>query len=277
MKEWLGKIMEHLRRWFADESARPTLEVFAITDRGMVRKDNQDSYCSRPERLFMCVADGMGGGSDGALASRWACEALEAAACDGGVLPLAQREAALSAAFADVNQRIRTYAKEHGYRTMGTTAVGIIGEETDGMTAAKSMLAKIFHVGDSRAYRCRYGRLDALTRDHTVGSEMSRALLDGDSEQAKALQSRKNPLSHVLTRALGTELKVRPEWKSIDVQRGDRLLFCSDGVHDLLNEACIRDLLVRASSPRVAAALLESEVRKAGAHDNYTILCVFVK
>lgn len=248
---------------------RLAFSVSVVSDRGLVRAENQDNYADHSEQAFMCVADGMGGGADGALASQWACEALTTAALGAGD-SLEAREQALAQAFDEVNGRIRDYAKEHKYKTMGTTMVGLVADP------ANAVLARIFHVGDSRAYRFRYGRLDPLTRDHTVGNEIGQAMVMGNAEQARVMQARSNPLTHILTRALGTELRVRPEWRSVDLQRGDRLLFCSDGVHDLLDDDAIREILSQSATPRVAVARLETEVRKAGAHDNYTILCAFV-
>jgi len=245
-------------------------QTAVVSDRGLVRADNQDNYANMPDQSLLCVADGMGGGSDGALASQWACEAMAKAI--EGLSPddLARREASIAAALDEVNQRIRTYARQHGYKTMGTTLVGLVADPRF------NVLGRVFHVGDSRAYRLRFGRLDPLTRDHTVGNEISQAMVVGNAEQARVLQARTNPLTHILTRALGTEMRVRPEWKSIDLQRGDRLLFCSDGVHDLLDDEAIREILSQSATPRVAVARLESAVRKAGAHDNYTILCAYI-
>lgn len=249
---------------------RIVFSTFATTDRGLVRADNQDHFLCQSEKMLFCVADGMGGGADGALASQWVCEALEKAVSLEET-DLTVREQAIGQALIDVNTRIRAYVKEHGYKTMGTTLVGLVSEPV------KGTLARVFHVGDSRAYRYRYGRLDALTRDHTVGNELGQAMASSVNglDQARVLQARSNPLTHILTRAVGTEMRVRPEWKSIDVLRGDRFLFCSDGVHDLLTDDDIAQILAESSTPRVAVARLEAAVRKAGAHDNYTILCAY--
>ncbi len=249
---------------------RTVFSVFAMTDRGLVRADNQDHYVNRADKMLLCVADGMGGGADGALASKWLCEALEAAVPEG-VADLPAREGAIAAALVASNERIRAYAREHGYKTMGTTVAGLVADP------ANATLARVFHVGDSRVYRYRYGRLDLLTRDHTVGNELGQVMASNAdrADQARAFQARSNPLTHILTRAVGTEMRVRPEWKSIDVQRGDRFLFCSDGVHDMLNDEEIRRLIAESATPQVAAARLEAAVRKAGAQDNYTIICAY--
>lgn len=242
----------------------------ATTDRGLVRGDNQDSFICAPEEGFLCVADGMGGGEGGALASKWACEALQRAWMDSKDKPLEAREPQVQEALQSVNGRIRAYAKDKGFKVMGTTAAAILHECVDGFRA------RIFHVGDSRIYRYRLGRLDVLTRDHTVGNELGSAMSASSSAQAKSLQARSNPLTHILTRAVGTELRARPEWKTVDIQKGDRFLLCSDGVHDMLSDPEIAEILKDSSSPRVAMARVEAAVRKAGAGDNYTIVCGYV-
>ena len=261
MRFFLEKLRPHAER-------RTKLVAFATSDRGLVRRDNQASFVCDAPHAFLCVADGMGGGAEGATASRWACDDISAACLAAGD-DVAAREDAVGDALKDVNLRIRSYAKEHGYKSMGTTVVGFIANPCD------ATLARVFHAGDSRIYRFRYGRLDLLTRDHTVGSELGSAMAAGGDSHAQALRARSNPLAHILTRAVGTEMLVRPEWKTVDVQRGDRFLLCSDGVHDMLDDAEIASLLASASTPRVAAARIEAEVLKAGANDNYTILCAY--
>lgn len=237
------------------------------TDRGLVRAENQDAFACAEAAGFFCVADGMGGGEGGALASRWTCDALAAVWADTEGQPLAARETRLGEALQSVNGRIRAHARQQGYRVMGTTVAALLRAPEEGARA------RIFHVGDTRIYRLRHGRLDALTRDHTVGSELGAAMATARLDQAKALQARSNPLTHVLTRAVGTELRARPEWKTVDLQRGDRFLICSDGVHDMLSDADLAALLKGASSPRVAVARIEASVRHAGAGDNYTLVC----
>ena len=101
------------------------------------------------------------------------------------------------------------------------------------------------------------------------------ALSENAAERAADLQSRRNPLTHILTRAIGTELRARPDLAEIDVKRGDRFLLCSDGVHDMLEDPEIAPILKAASDPSAAIARLSAAVRNAGAADNFTMICVF--
>ena len=265
-----GIFLQDLADRLLGRGRRPlALSACARTDRGLVREDNQDFFACEPAEGFLCVADGMGGGEGGALASQWCCDALEAACSETHGQSLEAREGAVAEALQQANARIRAFAQQNGYKTMGTTAVAFLLEPETGFRA------RAFHVGDSRLYRFRNGRLDLPTRDHTVGNELGRAMASSASDQARNLQARSNPLTHILTRAVGTELRARPEWRTVDVLRGDRYLLCSDGVHDMLDDKAIGAVLREAGSPASAVARLEAAVREAGAGDNYTILVAF--
>ena len=242
-------------------------DVAAATDRGLVRADNQDTYLMRKEEFFLAVADGMGGGADGALASAWVCEAF----ADLLVTPpkgFRARVKAADAALGAANTRIRAYMKERGIKMMGSTAAVLMADP------ARPSRGVVAHVGDSRIYRWRKGVGTLLTRDHTVGDELGRALVS--DSQAAALKSRKNPLSHILTRAVGTGFKVRPDWRKIDLRAGDRYLLCTDGVHDVISDAQVAALLGRAKAPADAVKAFAREVISCGAPDNYTLVCAFV-
>ena len=243
-------------------------DVAAATDRGLVRPENEDSYLMRPNDFFLAVADGMGGGADGALASAWISEAFTALLADppaGFRARVAGARAALDAA----NARIRAYMKERGIKMMGSTAAVLLADP------ARPARGVVAHVGDSRIYRWRKGKGAQLTRDHTVGDELGRAHVS-DSEAA-ALKSRKNPLSHILTRAVGTGLRVRPDWRKIDLRAGDRYLLCTDGVHDVLSNDQVSALLGRAKTPADAVKAFARNVVERGAPDNYTLVCAFVE
>ena len=251
------------------EKPRFPFATATVTDRGFVRRANEDSFLDRPEDGFFCVSDGMGGGDGGALASRWICDAF------AGVMDAEKGSAyeikqfALVKEIQRVNDRIRAYARSNGYRMMGATVALLL---VDPYSPDRALLC---HAGDSRVYRLRDGKLRLLTRDHTVGNELGRALSENAAARAADLQSRRNPLTHILTRAIGTELRARPDLSEIDVKRGDRFLLCSDGVHDMLEDEEIAALLKDAADPPASVARLSSAVRNAGAADNFTMISVF--
>lgn len=237
------------------------LKVAFVTasETGLVRKDNQDSLFVDKSKTLFCVADGMGGGSEGATASRFVCEEVAKAAED--VQDLAGRMRSVDAAIAAANARIRAYAEGRNFKQMGSTVAVMLVDPEDGRHAA------ICHVGDSRIYRVRRACAEPLTKDHTIGGQLGE-LTSGI--QAAGFKSRTNPLSHVLTRAIGGADKVSADWRRIDVTDGDRFLICSDGVHDVVSDRRIGALLSRTYDIDTAAAWLKDAVVDNGAPDNYT-------
>jgi protein phosphatase len=236
------------------------LSVAVASDGGPVRTDNQDAYfINRLERVF-CVADGMGGGAEGARASAEVCASLKAAlpGCPSGG---DRRRRAVEAALSDASARIFGYASSRGYSQMGSTVVVMLFD-------AALASADVCHVGDSRVYRIRRGMSQLLTRDHTVGVEMGAMI---DRRRIGEFRDRDNPLSHILTRAVGTETTVTPEWRTVDVEPGDRFVICSDGVHDVVSDARLA-ALVAAGPLESALTRLQTEIVRRGAPDNYTFI-----
>lgn len=236
-----------------------------FSDRGLVRKDNQDAVLSVPARGFFAVADGMGGGEGGALASKWTCEELaKAVEPAAGSAPASSPVALdkIKAALETAHSRIARYAAQLNYRSMGTTVALV--------AAADGVSARVLWVGDSRVYRLREGEVERLTDDHTLGFELSRAV--AGSETAKAVSARRHPLAHVLTHAIGVDRKLEPETREIDLRPGDRFLVCTDGVHDLLEPEDLKRTLA-AADVEAATAATAALVRERGAHDNFSMVC----
>jgi len=233
------------------------------SERGLVRKDNQDHVLCLKKQAVFVVADGMGGGAEGERASRIVCETLERGLSAAAYLP---RLDEIGRAIDGANARIVAYAKEKGYRQMGST-IALLAFDTE--TFAR---AAVGYIGDSRVYRLRAGAAELLTRDHSVGAELE-AKVGSAAGHKFALRS--NPLAHVLTRVIGTEKKVSLEWRKIDVRPGDRFVICSDGVHDVVGSESL-GRLVSACSLERAASSLDAEVVRCGAPDNYSYVIVDV-
>lgn len=239
----------------------------AFSDRGLVRENNEDSHLELPQAGVFCVADGMGGGDCGELASAWVCKEIAAAFRDGdtgGSLKTAMERC--DAALGRANDLIRAYAKENNFRQMGSTAAIFVSDPEDSARAA------LCHVGDSRVYRLRRGRLERLTRDHTMGEELNR-LFSRDNKNALK-SDRSDPASHILTRAVGPTISPRPDWRKLDVKRHDTYLICSDGVHDMLADEAIADALAGCADTDEMVGRLRDAVLAAGAVDNFTMICV---
>ena len=241
---------------------RLRVSCLTASDAGKVRKDNQDCAFVDESKTVFCVADGMGGGSEGATASRFVCEAIEKTV---GTRTLDDRMEAVRVVVESANAQIRAYAQEKGFKQMGSTVAVLLLDPSDPRKAA------ICHIGDSRIYRVRRGSAELLTKDHTIGGELS-AFTSGT--QAADLKSRSNPLAHVLTRAIGVEDKVTPDWRKLDVEEDDKFLICSDGVHDVVADSLIGEILSLSGGLKAASARLVEEVVRNGAPDNYTYVMV---
>ena len=232
------------------------------SETGLVRKDNQDSLFVDKAKSVFCVADGMGGGSEGATASWFVCEEIAKVV---EAKTLAARMEAVEAAIVAANNRIRAYAKERDFKQMGSTVVVLLLDPSDSRRAA------ICHVGDSRIYRIRRRTAELLTNDHTIGGQL------GDLTKgvlSAGFKSRTNPLAHVLTRAIGAMDKVEGDWKKIDVADGDRFLICSDGVHDVVSDARIGVILSCPGGLKESSRRLTEEVVRHGAPDNFSYVMV---
>ena len=241
---------------------RLSADVLTVSETGAVRKDNQDSVFVDSVKTVFCVADGMGGGSEGATASRFVCEEIGKTVT---AKTLAERMEAVEAAVVAANDRIRAYAKEREFKQMGSTVVVLLLDPSDSRRAA------ICHVGDSRIYRIRRRKAELLTHDHTVGGQL------GDLTKgilSAGFKSRTNPLAHVLTRAIGATDKVEGEWKKIDVTDGDRFLICSDGVHDVVSNEKIGSILSGPDDLAAASRHLTDEIVRGGAPDNFSYVMI---
>jgi protein phosphatase len=168
-------------------------------------------------------------------------------------------ESRLVVAIEQANSEIfRAARSERGYHGMGTTIVAALWDD------ARVIIA---HVGDSRAYRLRDGKLALLTRDHTeVRQQFESGLITLE-------QTRTAPNRNVLTRAVGIESHVEVEVRTHDVLPRDVYLLCSDGVHDMLSERTIETVLQDAAAPASAAAeAIVHAANSAGGFDNVSAI-----
>lgn len=250
--------------WLFGKRRRFGMDVASLSEQGLVRSDNQDHFFVDPRGALFCVADGMGGGQGGAKASEIVCSCLKAAATGAKSFPDLMKRGV--DAISEANSQIRRYAAERRWQQMGSTVAAVF------LDAEKDSVGVICHVGDSRIYRVRAGSLELLTHDHTVAGEIGRrASLRLSDELAR----RMGRLSHVLTRAVGIEDTVIPDWRKIDIRQGDVYMICSDGIYDMLEKDFIRDALSKTATSAEAAAAISRAVLDAGAHDNFT--CIIMK
>ncbi len=279
-----------------DESVTPTpprsltVKAFGVTDKGKVRTTNEDQFLiaeltkamrvwqtSLPEpklqvgeeraHLFL-VADGMGGHRAGERASALAVAAIEEFTLnsfrwffgsDGteAMNVLTQ----FQSAFSQVDARILEEAAEHPeLRGMGTTVT---------MAFHLGTQLCVMHVGDSRAYLYRDGELHQLTEDHTLMADMLR------SGALRPDQVEGHRLRHTITNVVGgPELGVKVEARALELQGGDRLLLCSDGLTEMVPNEAIAATLDAEPAPEAAAKKLLARANEGAASDNITLLVV---
>ena len=226
------------------------LLVYALTDVGRVRSSNQDAIIEG-ERLFG-VADGMGGHKGGETAS--------AGARDGLVELLAGKTPALDSlrdAVTEVNGRLfRQQQGDEKLSGMGTTLTALWFSDH---------YVYIGHVGDSRAYLLREGKLQQMTSDHSLVAELVRSCVL-TPEQAEG-----HPMRNVITRAVGTEETVDVDLLVEERQAGDLWLVCSDGLYGMVSDSAMEAILT-VNTPKAASKLLVDAALAAGGHDNVTVV-----
>lgn len=229
---------------------------------GFVRTNNEDNWYVNEEKTLFVVADGMGGGEQGEVASKLLVDKMKLVPLEGD---LELRSAAVMGAFKSADNEIKKIAEQNGFKHMGTTGIVLLVDRDD------KTKAKVFHVGDSRCYHVKNNTIEQLTRDHTVGGELS-SYTSGKS--SAALANRENPLAHVLTRAIGVSDNSEVEVKSFSVKLGSRLVLCTDGVHDVISNKALNRILVMKATLEEMNKELGLEIVKAGAPDNFTYIII---
>jgi PPM family protein phosphatase len=253
-------------------SAISTPEAVALQfagqcDRGKIREENQDAVrqCATPLGDLLIVADGIGGYEGGAVASRMAIEAISASL--EGIPTFFPIDIAIEEAVCRANAEIVAAAAEPGTpnNRMGSTVVLALLQR-DPESAQAPVKACIGHIGDSRAYLLHSGRLTRITRDHSA----IQLLLDHDLIAPE--QARNHPDASVLTRTLGHEPNVKVDLNSIELEPGDTLLLCSDGLWGYVSDQEIERVLAdpELSAEQASRSLLDLAL-DAGGHDNIGI------
>ena len=230
------------------------LVVGAATDVGRVREGNEDGYLVDEPMGLVAVADGVGGHRAGEVASATALEALRAAVNSGHSLREAIEEA---------NEAVFTKSlTDDDYQGMATTLTAA--------TLASGGTLLVGHVGDSRAYMLHDGEFRQITIDHSRVQELV------DDGRLTAEDAAVHPMRNIITRSLGSEPTVDVDVYPVELQPGDRILFCSDGLTDMLHDDFLGDELRREDDPARAATRLVDAANRAGGVDNITVVIVSV-
>ena len=246
---------------------KPMLQIGFKCNRGVVRKNNEDACFVIPNQDVYIVADGVGGNNSGEIASSTAVESLASyvKANDLGLCGSPDEifgffTEALDIAYRRVFEMGR---EDSACRGMASTVV---------MSYINGGSAYLANVGDSRAYLFRNGRLKRITKDHTYVNE----LIDQGviTEKEAESHSQKN----VITKAIGAESEVEPDFYKVGLARGDIMLLCTDGLYGEVGEDRMADMLRLAVSKDVKmndlCGAFVDEAILAGGRDNITVICI---
>ncbi len=228
------------------------VEAFGLSDPGCVRPNNEDYYLIAPDLGLYLIADGMGGAQAGEHASKLAAETVRDVVRRNGN-PSAET---LLRAFEEANRRVLSAASsDASLEGMGTTLVAAL-ESGDELLIAS--------VGDSRAYIHQDHHLTAVTEDQTWVQEVGRKLGMDEAEL------KKHPMRHVLTMAIGVSPQLRVHLYGVRPQPGMEVLLCSDGLHGVLPEDRILQILADNRDLESKCRKLVEQVKSAGGPDNVT-------
>lgn len=238
--------------------AQVRLAWAARTDVGKVRRLNEDSLIAEPG-LF-AIADGMGGHAAGDVASSLVVEQLRALV---SAVPLdLDRVASI---VAGINAAVREQARSTGNEGMGTTLVAALLVDNAGSDSIV-----VVNVGDSRCYSYDEAGLRVLTHDHSVVQELV------DAGEISAEDARSHPERNVVTRAIGADDLVVPDYVVVEPAPHQRLLLCSDGVSGQVSHEFLRDVMATSPDPAAAIDAIFDHVLGGGAPDNATAIVIDV-
>jgi len=240
------------------------VQIVARTDVGLVRKRNEDYYVIADSGNLVVLCDGMGGHPGGDVASRMVAEEVERLVSAGDeTVDVEAAEAPthirpfvplLHSVFC-ADRKLRAYGQQHPeYQGMGTTLIAML--ENDGTVC-------VVHVGDSRVYCFRNGRLSQVTNDHSVvATHPEYAHLAG--------------MRNILTRAMGVGDELEVDFKILPMQPDELYLLCTDGLHNFVSEPRIAEILGSEQTADARADQLIDAAKEGGGGDNVTLSLAWV-
>lgn len=234
----------------------------AITHPGLKHTENEDNVFADDARGFYIVSDGVGSYRGAAMASRLAVEAASRALDSKRPEEPRELKRWLGRTVQDANAAMREEAKRDPSRksmAATLTLLYLVGNEF-----------YIVHVGDSRLYRRRSGRLDQITRDHTVAFEQF------EIGAITKEQMQTHPNQKLITRTLGNKDFVAPDIIEGGLQPGDRFLLCTDGLTKELTDARIAEIMGKETPPDALCAELVDQALQSGGKDNITVIAVHI-
>ena len=234
------------------------LVVHGKTDKGLVRKENEDAFCIEKDLGLLAIADGMGGHASGEVASKMAIEILRDSLRKEGE-PLPDR---LNSGAKLANKTIyqASHSQSH-LNGMGTTLTAV---QLDGNRLS------IAHVGDSRVYLIRGGVIEQITDDHTIVSEqVARGMMTRE-------EAARSDMRNILSRALGIAPEVEVDIEVLTVSEGDQFVLCSDGLSELISDDEILLEVQSSKKPEIVCDELVNLAIQRGGEDNITVIVAYL-
>lgn len=240
------------------------MNVIAFTDIGLVREKNQDTYFLSEDLNFplFIIADGMGGHKSGEIASNDAVEIIK------NIFSQEKSELINNENIIDIIEKSFHYANSNiykkslevtTYRGMGTTvSLAYIFEDN----------IIIGHAGDSRIYKIEGNNMVQITEDHSLVNELIK------SGKITKEEAKTHPQKNIITRAVGTSIDIDIDIKCIKYKEKDKLLLCTDGLFNMIDEDEIEKIIKESSSMSIAAEKLITTANENGGLDNITIILI---
>ena len=249
--------------------------AYGMSDVGLQREHNEDSFAVLPDYELYIVADGMGGHRAGDVASKLATQTIgeffKKTSHEDATWPfhfdarLSEEENRLLTAIRVANRQIYEHStRSRDLRGMGTTVVGALFSRRKGKMY-------IGHVGDSRAYRVRGAEIRQLTRDHSLVNDYLAAMPDMTDEQRSELPK------NVITRALGMQDQVEVDIQEDEAQAGDLYVLCSDGLSGMISDEEILEVVTATEELQDACRKLVNMANEHGGEDNITAVILRVE
>ncbi len=239
------------------------MNIGYMTDRGRRRPTNEDSLRACEDLSFFMLADGVGGNRSGEIASQSALDALEKFVRHNPPEWLGSRDEVFRyfrAAVNYVNQFIIKLSEaKPQYAGMATTLTFAYIRDDEMYVA---------NVGDSRVYLAHGDMIQQITDDHTYVNDLVK--MGAITREEAHLHARKN----VITRAIGANANNEPDCFSVPVERDDRILLCSDGLYDEVDDDTILSTLIRSDDMKACASELVLMANQNGGNDNISVICI---
>jgi len=229
----------------------------SLTDKGISRDHNEDFFLNNEKYSLCMVADGMGGYQCGDIASKLALESIINYIDNYTNKTPPFYDKVLINAIDYANSNIQNFQKTHTeVKSMGTTFIGLTCSDQGAMAV---------HIGDSRLYQLRAGKIKKITKDHSAEQDVLPDFMQNANN---------GKYSSVLTRALGTDKKALPDFTFFDFQINDTLLLCSDGLYSMVNDDKLKEILNSSQTLSEKCRKLIAEANNNGGEDNITATLV---